>query len=153
MHRWTQEPGRSHKVLFRCPALHVSVTAPVCWLVRPSQRDTVGGLAPDSLCLRSHQPNPGVPRTFTHHRNCTINTGKQRKTFYILNSKAYPIHQRGTGNPSSALVEGGCTGWPVPGESARVCSCRTLEPCQVGATCLSKGSSLKAAWHPAWAGS
>lgn len=31
--------------------------------------------------------------TFTHHRNHTIKTCKERKPFYILNSKAYPSHQ------------------------------------------------------------
>lgn len=74
MHRWKKEQGRSHKVQFRCPAFRVSVTTPACRLVLPSQRDNLGGLAPASLCLRNHQPNPGVPVHFhtpqeLHHQH------------------------------------------------------------------------------------
>ena len=77
---------------FRCPAFRVSFT-PACWLVLPSQPDTLGGLAPLAFALETIDPILVSQCTFTYHGNCTINTCKERKPYYILNSKAYPSHQ------------------------------------------------------------
>lgn len=62
MHRWAQEPERLHKVQFRCPVLHMSVTTSWYWFVLPASQPA-WGLASASLCLRNqplHQPHPGI---------------------------------------------------------------------------------------------
>lgn len=115
-------------------------------LSSPARQDTLGGLAPASLCLRNHPPNPGVPA------HC--HTPQERHQHHTQREKAilHPAQQSLPKPPAVALrIPQGMCGRKAQGLAGPQGLHRAAEPCQLRGACLSRRSCLAPClgWQPA----